>query len=283
MRISQKNEQADAFVLPIFYRYYIRFTASAALTFSNFMNKYLSILNGRTVFAIGISVLVSYITMAMEFQYNYDLALISIAIIFPLVFTIRSAFRRREKALEYLSRFKAGLITVDNCFQENKKIDPDKKSEIQGIIRNISICMIDYLGPKTCSQEKMNEEVQKVFGFIKQNNEQIGNGTAIKIFRFMKDVHEGIGNIVAVNNHRTPISIRAYCLIFIYMYPVIYTPALYNKLHDGISLNESWIVYILSAISTFILISLYNVQDQMENPFDQRGLDDIRLNDFRLP
>jgi hypothetical protein len=39
---------------------------------------------------------------------------------------------------------------------------------------------------------------------------------------------------------------------------------------------------VLSAISTFILISLYNVQDQMENPFDQRGLDDIRLNDFRL-
>jgi len=35
-------------------------------------------------------------------------------------------------------------------------------------------------------------------------------------------------------------------------------------------------------MSTFILISLYNVQDQMENPFDQHGLDDIRLNDFRL-
>jgi hypothetical protein len=98
----------------------------------------------------------------------------------------------------------------------------------------------------------------------------------------MKDVHESVGNIIAVNNHRTPISIRAYCLIFIYIYPVIYTPALYNKLHDGISLNESWIVYTLSAISTFILISLYNVQDQMENPFDQHGLDDIRLNDFRI-
>jgi hypothetical protein len=246
------------------------------------MNKYISILNGRTLIAIGISLIVSYITVSQQFQYNYDLALISIAIIFPLVFTIRSAFRRREKALEYLSSFKAGLITVDNCFQENKKLDGDKKLEIQHIIKTIPVLMIDYLGPKTCSQEKLNEEVQKVFQFIKQNNEQIGSGVATKIFRFMKDVHESIGNIVAVNNHRTPISIRAYCLIFIYIYPVIYTPALYNKLHDGISLNESWIVYVLSSISTFILISLYNVQDQMENPFDQRGLDDIRLNDFKL-
>jgi hypothetical protein len=246
------------------------------------MNKYLSILNGRTASAIGISLIVSYITMAQEFQYNYDLALISIAIIFPLVFTIRSAFRRREKALEYLSQFKAGLITVNDCFQENKKIDEEKKIEIQSIIKNIPLCLIDYLGPKTCSQEKLNEEVLKIFSFIKKNNEQIGSGTAIKIFRFMKDVHESVGNIIAVNNHRTPIAIRAYCLIFIYIYPVIYTPALYNKLHDGISLNESWIVYMLSAISTFILISLYNVQDQMENPFDQHGLDDIRLNDFRI-
>jgi len=246
------------------------------------MNKYLSILNGRTAAALGVSVIVSFITIAQEFQYNYDLALISIAIIFPLVFTIRSAFRRREKALEYLSQFKAGLITVDDCFQENKKIDTEKKMEIQGIIRNIPICLIDYLGTKTCSQEKLYEEVKKVFLFIKQNSEQIGNGTSLKIFRFMKDVHESVGNIVAVNSHRTPIAIRAYCLIFIYIYPVIYTPALYHKLHDGISLNESWIVYLLSAISTFILISLYNVQDQMENPFDQHGLDDIRLNDFRI-
>jgi hypothetical protein len=98
----------------------------------------------------------------------------------------------------------------------------------------------------------------------------------------MKDVHRGTENLIAINQHRTPIAIRAYCLIFIYIYPIIYTPSLYNKLHDGISVNDSWILYALSAVSTFILISLYNVQDQMENPFDQRGLDDIQLNDFRL-
>ena len=91
------------------------------------MNKYLSILNWRTALAIAIALATAFVTISQEFQYNFDLALISIAIIFPLVFTIRSAFRRREKALEYLSQFKAGLITVGHCFAENKKIDPDKK------------------------------------------------------------------------------------------------------------------------------------------------------------
>ncbi|MBP9925828.1 MAG: hypothetical protein KBF45_07530 [Cyclobacteriaceae bacterium] len=246
------------------------------------MNRYLSIINTRTALALGISFLISYVTLARQFQYNFDLALISIAIIFPLVFTIRSAFRRREKALEFLSFFKAGLITVDCCFQEIKKLDATKKKEIQNQIKNISACLINYLGPKTCSKETLHQEIDKVALFIRANSEFIRNSVTLKIFRFMKDVHRGAENIIAINQHRTPIAIRAYCLIFIYIYPVIYTPALYNKLHDGISANDSWLVYALSAVSTFILISLYNVQDQMENPFDQHGLDDIQLSDFEL-
>ncbi|MCU0368820.1 MAG: hypothetical protein MUF39_08315 [Cyclobacteriaceae bacterium] len=246
------------------------------------MNKYFSILNGRTALALGISALVSYLTLKFNFNYNYDLSLISIAIIFPLVFTIRSAFRRREKALEHLSRFKGGLITVNNSFQRNEDIDETQKLEIQNTIASINAKMIDYLGPKLCSREQVMEEVDKVFLFIKANTETIGNGTALKIFRFMKEVYGSAENIIAINRHRTPIAIRAYCLIFIYFYPIIYTPSLYHKLHDGVSANESWILFALSCISTFILVSLYNVQDQMENPFDQKGLDDIRLEDFRI-
>ena len=246
------------------------------------MNKYLTILNSRTVLAVAISGFVSWLTLARNFQYNFDLTMISIAIIFPLVFTIRSAFRRREKALEYLSRFKAGLITVDAIFQESKKIDPEKKLEIGVITKNIALYLGEYLGTESASPDKVNEETGKVAKFLQANQENIGNSTSYKIHRFMKDVYQGLENVIAVKHHRTPISIRAYCLIFIYLYPVIYTPSLYNRLHDGISSNDSWIVYTLSMFSTFILISLYNVQEQLENPFDQHGVDDIRLDDFKL-
>ena len=42
------------------------------------------------------------------------------------------------------------------------------------------------------------------------------------------------------------------------------------------------ITYFIVILSTFILISLYNIQDQMEYPFDKDGLDDIRLDEFKL-
>ncbi|MBX2963594.1 MAG: hypothetical protein KF687_13870 [Cyclobacteriaceae bacterium] len=246
------------------------------------VNKYLTIINTRTGLSVGLAGIACYFTLANNFQYNFDLAMISIAIIFPLVFTIRSAFRRREKALEYLSRFKAGLITVDACFQESRKLTPSLKTDVHKIVVNIADCLISFLGDGPCSREKLMTETGKVAEFIHTNGEAIGNSTALKIHRFMKDVHQGLENVIAVKHHRTPISVRAYCLIFIYIYPVIYTPALYNRLKDGIADGNGWILYALSMFSTFILISLYNVQEQLENPFDQHGMDDIRLDDFKV-
>jgi hypothetical protein len=35
-------------------------------------------------------------------------------------------------------------------------------------------------------------------------------------------------------------------------------------------------------LSQFILISLYNIQDHMEYPFDDEGLDDINLQNFKI-
>jgi predicted membrane chloride channel (bestrophin family) len=95
----------------------------------------------------------------------------------------------------------------------------------------------------------------------------------------MKDVHEGQENLIAVHTHRTPISLKAYCLIFIYIFPLVYTPTIINKIGFD---NPGWVTYFIVALSEFILISLYNIQDQMEYPFDEDGLDDIKLNNFKI-
>ena len=83
----------------------------------------------------------------------------------------------------------------------------------------------------------------------------------------------------AIHIHRTPISLKAYCKIFIYIFPLIYTPTIINKIgFDG----PEWITYFVVIVSEFILISLYNIQDQMEYPFDNDGLDDIKLDNFKI-
>jgi hypothetical protein len=39
---------------------------------------------------------------------------------------------------------------------------------------------------------------------------------------------------------------------------------------------------LLSSIIGFILMALYNVQEYIENPFDQNGLDDIKMELFKV-
>ena len=91
------------------------------------MSRYLIIINNRTLLTLILSILMPLLAYYFEVIYNIDLTLLSIAIIFPLVFTIRGAFRRREKALEHLSRFRASLKTVINIFQSSAKIPQEEK------------------------------------------------------------------------------------------------------------------------------------------------------------
>lgn len=243
------------------------------------MKKYLQIINIRTFQVLLICLAISFLVIQYKVKYNYDLTVLSIAIIFPLVFTIRAAFRRREKALEHLSRFKASMLIVHYCFQRSKKLTEEKKWVIRNMLVQISDSLVTKLSRHSNDQTELRANLAAAFQFIQDHKEEISTSEAMKIFRFMKDVHTTIENLIAIDTHRTPISLRAYCQVFIYFFPVIYTPTLLHRLEHN---SPDWVVYTLSMITGFILISLFNVQDEMEHPFDQQGLDDIRLSEFKF-
>ncbi|MAC93614.1 MAG: hypothetical protein CMC01_07960 [Flavobacteriaceae bacterium] len=203
----------------------------------------------------------------------------SIAIIFPLVFTIRGAFRRREKALEHLSLYRAGLKTVENLIQFSPKIDDQVKLDGQSKINKLSNALYNHLTTKNEDPSEFDNAYEGFLDYMRENSDTITGGSREKIFRFLKDVLDSADNLIAIHSHRTPISLKAYCLIFIYIFPVIYTPTIINKI--GID-NPSWLTFFIVILSEFILISLYNIQDQMEHPFDDDGLDDIKLKLFSI-
>ena len=242
------------------------------------MNQYFSIINRRTLYTLIISLAVPFIAYRYGIKHNIDLTLISIAIIFPLVFAIRGAFRRREKALEHLSRFRGALKIIGNCFATNSKLSDAKKKEIHGILSEISENLIKYLKSENMSIQEVDKSIDKVERFVLDNGDTISGGFRLKVFGFMRSVNEGIENLEAIHTHRTPISLKAYCKVFIYIFPLIYTPTIIEK----IGLGSEYITYFVVIISEFILISLYNIQDDMEYPFDNEGLDDIKLDNFKF-
>ena len=57
------------------------------------------------------------------------------------------------------------------------------------------------------------------------------------------------------------------------MFPIIYGPYFANSFHT----YSPQLVYVMPILYSFILVSLDNIQDHLENPFDNVGEDDIDI------
>lgn len=240
------------------------------------MQKYLAIINLRTGYVLLLCSIVTYACLLYGFRFNLNITLFSIAVIFPLVFTIRESFKRRDRIINLLSVFKSSINAVYYCFANNKKLSDEKKEFVGEKLQTISKLFFDALAKNDYDSGMVRRKLDEIYEFLRDNSDSISNGTGLKIIRFLKDVHESIENTVGLKRHGTPISLRAYCLVFIYVFPFIFVPTLVNDLGEA----RAYVIYTLSLVHGFILISLYNVQSAMEDPFDQIGLDDIKLEEF---
>lgn len=244
------------------------------------MNKYLIVINYRTAIVILITLLATKLIQVFELYLNIDLTLLSIAILFPLVFSIRGSFKRREKALEFLSEFKTGLTLCLYCIDRSEKTPEELKQKFREIIFSISDTLLSYINRKNVNMKEVHEQIQRVPDFLRNNKEVIGNSTGTRIVRYMKEVNDGAECTMAIKNHRTPVSLRAYCLIFIYLFPFLHGSNLMARIDANVDLL--WVVYLVNCTISFVLITIYNIQKHLEDPFDQNGLDDIRIYDFKL-
>jgi hypothetical protein len=87
-------------------------------------------------------------------------------------------------------------------------------------------------------------------------------------------IHERRVDVKHVYQYRTPVTLRAYSKVFIYLIPVLLGPYF-----AAISLEySSSLTYVMPVLLSVILVSLDNIQEHLENPFDQVGGDDVIIN-----
>ena len=259
------------------------------------LKKYTSALNFRTLISVIISLIATWIAYKYQLTYNLDLTIISVAVVFPIVFTLGSAFQRREKALEHLGRAKGALASIKYCFSVSKKISEADKNKVYGQVVDVKKQLNTFLNSESNDKKALNDSIGKIQDFIKLNRDSLGGSLSLRVYRLMRDVIMGIENSISIKVHRTPQSIRAYCELFIYIFPFYYAPTLiYNIGNASMGfeigstfggseiVDTTFLVYALNTIISFILISLFNVQEQIENPFDGDGMDDIQLENYEL-
>lgn len=164
-------------------------------------------------------------------------------------------------------------------FATTSNLTLEEKNMLEIILEDVGNKTLERLKNQNEEIKDLDDEIEKVYDFILSKNGMISMKLKDRVFKYLNDLHEAIDNLHAIHVHRTPLSLKAYCKVFIYIFPFIYTPTIIFNI--GQNYNHV-AVYFVVILTEFILISLYNIQDHLEYPFDDKGLDDIKLDHFKI-
>ena len=100
------------------------------------------------------------------------------------------------------------------------------------------------------------------------------------ITRIKNELFLSAEKVRGIKIHGTPISLKKYCLIFIYFSPFLYNSQ--SFVSSSSSNIENFMPLFFVLVVSFVLMALYNIQDYIENPFDQEGLDDLKIDNLKV-
>jgi hypothetical protein len=106
-------------------------------------------------------------------------------------------------------------------------------------------------------------------------NYGVQSGEISRVSQYVSKMIIAFDNMKIIHHYRTPVTLRSYSKFFIYIFPVVYGPYFASTFHD----YSAHLEYVMPVLYSFILVSLDNIQDHLENPFDDVGEDDIHIDE----
>lgn len=237
------------------------------------------IINYKTFIVTAIAIASTYACDYYDLKADFPLTIVGIAIVFPVVFSIDSAYKRREKALNELGNFKAHLLAIyysSRHWVEVEDVNFQKKVKEQLIIlfSSLRVFFTDDTTDLKEDEKQLFKELAKSAQLIKDfRGMGMQSGEISRVSQFVSKLSVSIENLKVILHYRTPVTLRAYSRVFIYSFPILYGP--YFSFVGAEYAHE--LHYVMPIMFSFILVSLDNIQDHLENPFDQIGEDDIKF------
>lgn len=102
----------------------------------------------------------------------------------------------------------------------------------------------------------------------------LASGEVSRCNQYLSKMFLAFESLKHIYQYRTPVTLRSYSEIFIFILPILYGPY-FVEISDGYARGLEFLMPILFAL---ILVGLENIQNHLENPFDQVGEDDVIIN-----
>lgn len=235
------------------------------------------IINYKTLIVTVLSVVSTYLCYHYNLIAKFPDMLVGVAIVFPVVFSIGSAYNRRETALQKLSDFKGHAAAIYFASRDWHASPSDLNIRIRTRIHDMLVLMRHMFKVKGKAAWQADEKQMYVhFAELSKLTMELRNlgvqsGEISRISQYVSKMIIAFDNMKIFHAYRTPVTLRAYSKVFLYIFPIVYGPYFASTVADYSASLE----YVMPVLYSFILVSLDNIQDHLENPFDEVGEDDI--------
>ncbi len=258
----------------------MEFSGSLGYPMKRIIRSFSLIINYKTFIITALAVISTYTCYRFGLIAKFPDMLVGVAIVFPVVFSIGSAYTRRETALQRFADFKGHIVAI---YFATRDWTPDKKHDLPQRVKSIAYDMMKLMRDmfKTTRDPIWKENEAKMYQHfsrlslltMEMRNYGAQSGEISRVSQYVSKVVIAFDNMKIIHNYRTPITLRTYSKVFIYIFPVIYGPYFASTVGDYSPALE----YVMPVLYSFILVSLDNIQDHLENPFDEVGEDDISI------
>lgn len=249
------------------------------------LKSFLLIINYKTLIITTLSVISTYVCYRLGFTAKFPDMLVGVAIVFPVVFSIGSAYNRRESALQRFSDFKGHALAI---YYATRDWTPDKDHNLPLEVRNLITEMMAIMRKMFTSNNRaeLQDNERRIYTYFSKlsgltnamRSHGVQTSETSRVNQYVSKMIIAFDNLQVVHTYRTPVTLRAYSKVFIYIFPIIYGPYFASTFNDFSANLE----YVMPVLYSFILVSLDNIQDHLEHPFDEIGEDDIRIDEHQI-
>lgn len=239
------------------------------------------ILNFKTLVIAVLAVTSTYLCQKFNLVANFPLTLIATAVVFPIVFSISGAYKRRENALDEYGSIKAhgrAIFFAARDWLEGAKPETlDKAKVLLGdLLKACRTLFAEPLDAMPKNEKEVYDQFSKLSRFIKKDLRGAGlaSGEVSRCNQYLSKMVVAFESIKHIYQYRTPRTLRSFSDVFITVLPPLYGPYFVYIAQD----YAYGLGYIMPVLFTIILVSLDNIQEHLENPFDQVGEDDVFIN-----
>jgi predicted membrane chloride channel (bestrophin family) len=237
--------------------------------------------NAKSVIVTVFALLSTYLCRRFNLLADFPLTIITTAVIFPIVFSIGGAYKRRENALREYGSIKAhGRAIFFAARDWPQQSDEETKAGTSTLLGDLLKACRKLFTEPIDNMPSNEESVYKLFSQLSnhiislRNDKGLASGEASRCNQYLSKMILAFESVKHIYQYRTPRALRLYSDIFIVVLPILYGPYFASISQDF----SRGLEYLLPILFSVVLVTLDQIQEHLENPFDQIGEDDVVIN-----